>query len=127
MVSYLDLIFNNIPIQSLALLSLLSLLLSVLIMWWPNFDFLLVDDSYQDYDMRNAAIVDTVIERLDAEGLHTIYTVWDHSQLRDENHPWSDGLWAQNGFSELSIVSNFNIKIFHVRYPSCLNLMYGQL
>lgn len=37
-----------------------------------------------------------------------MFTIWDHSQLRDSIHPWGEGLWdINNGFSQLTDINSF--------------------
>lgn len=78
--------------------------------WWPLFYFSPVENNYDDFDLRNLQTIDTFLQRLEQENLFTVFTLWDHSQLRDSNHPWPEGNWLQtNGFSDLSSLSDFFI------------------
>ena len=78
--------------------------------WWPQFYFSLVENNYDDFDLRNLKTIDTFLTRLEQEDLFVIFTLWDHSQLRDNNHLWFDGNWFNNnGFSQLSSLTEFFI------------------
>jgi len=78
------------------------------IVYWPYFYFSPVEDDYDQYKRVNLTTMDTFIERFDAEGLHMVYTLWDHNQLRGEDHPWGRGSWfSSNGFSDLTSVLDF--------------------
>jgi len=78
--------------------------------WWPQFYFSLVERNYDDFDVDNLKVIDTFLKRLEEEELFVIFTLWDHSQLRDNNHPWTNGNWFNsNGFSQLSSLTDFFI------------------
>lgn len=78
------------------------------IVWWPQFHFSIVEDNYNDFNPNNLSVIDSVLESLEEEELFVVFTLWDHSQLRDNNHPWSDGNWFNNnGFSNLSSLADF--------------------
>lgn len=78
--------------------------------WWPQFYFSLVESNYDDFDLTNLSTIDTFLERLEHEELFVIFTLWDHSQLRDDSHTWSDGNWLNsNGFSQLTNLPDFFI------------------
>ncbi len=80
------------------------------IVWWPQFHFSIVEDTYNNYNQNNLAVIDTVLEKLEQEDLFVIFTLWDHSQLRDNNHHWPDGNWFNNnGFNDLSSLNDFFI------------------
>jgi len=76
-------------------------------LWWPQFYFSLLVDNYDDYNLANADVIDSVVQRTADEGLFLIFTVWDHSQLRDSSHAWSDGRWWRNGFKNLVSADDF--------------------
>jgi hypothetical protein len=78
------------------------------VLWWPQFYFSVVEDDYDDYAVRNLQLIDGVLEILERENKFVIFTVWDHSQLRDDNHPWEAGNWFNsNGFSRLLSATDF--------------------
>jgi hypothetical protein len=80
------------------------------IVWWPQFHFSIVEDNYNSYNLNNLTVIDTVLEKLEQEELFVIFTLWDHSQLRDNNHHWLDGNWFNNnGFNNLSSLNDFFI------------------
>lgn len=80
------------------------------IVWWPQFHFSVVENNYNDFNPENLAVIDAVLEKLEQEDLFVIFTLWDHSQLRDNNHQWSDGNWFNNnGFSNLTSLNDFFI------------------
>ena len=75
--------------------------------WWPQFYFSLIRDNYDDYNLLNGDLIDSVLERTEREGLFMVFTLWDHSQLRDTSHDWSDGNWWRNGFRHLVDADSF--------------------
>jgi hypothetical protein len=78
--------------------------------WWPQFYFSLVEYNYDDFDLENLKTIDTFLQRLEQENLFMIFTLWDHSQLRDNSHPWPNGNWLiNNGFSNLTSLFDFFI------------------
>jgi hypothetical protein len=52
-------------------------------------------------------LIDVVVRDAQEKGIFLIFTVWDHPQLRDENHNWDDPRWTNNGFSKLSDLQSF--------------------
>jgi len=49
-----------------------------------------------------------LVKDAEKEGIFLIFTIWDHPQLRDDNHPtWDTGNWTRNGFSKLSGLEGF--------------------
>lgn len=78
--------------------------------WWPQFDFSIVENNFNDYNIDNVRVIDQVIEKIEQEELFLIFTIWDHSQLRDDSHPWAEGNWLNNnGFNQLVSADNFFI------------------
>ena len=76
--------------------------------WWPQFYFSIVQNSYQHYNQRNIDLIDSVIEQTAQADIKIIFTIWDHSQLRDSTHAWDDGRWNNNnGFNQLTSASDF--------------------
>lgn len=80
------------------------------VLWWPQFYFSVVEDDYDDYSVENLKLIDGVLEILERENKFVVFTVWDHSQLRDDNHPWDAGNWFNsNGFNRLLSATDFFI------------------
>lgn len=78
------------------------------VLWWPQFYFSMVADNYDNYRLANILLIDTVLETLASENKIVVFTIWDHSQLRDAIHPWPEGNWDfTNGFSQLTTASDF--------------------
>jgi len=76
--------------------------------WWPQFYFSLVSNNYNNYNQGNIELIDEVITQTEQANLKLVFTLWDHSQLRDSTHAWSDGRWnTNNGFSQLINASDF--------------------
>jgi hypothetical protein len=76
--------------------------------WWPQFYFSIVQNSFQHYNQRNIDLIESVVEQTQQADIKMIFTIWDHSQLRDSTHPWNDGRWNDNnGFNQLSSASDF--------------------
>ncbi|MGB0833456.1 MAG: DUF5060 domain-containing protein [Psychrobium sp.] len=76
--------------------------------WWPFFYFSMVETNYNNFNLQNTEMIDEVIEKTEQAGLTLVFTLWDHSQLRDNNHPWSDGRWHRNnGFNQLTNANEF--------------------
>lgn len=78
------------------------------VVWWPFYSNSLVNSSYENYSLGNMKVIDTVVKDAEKEGIYLVFTIWDHPQLRDENHPtWDTGNWNRNGFSKLSSLDDF--------------------
>lgn len=78
------------------------------VVWWPLYSSSPVSGSYDDYSVPNLKVIDMVVKDAEEEGIHLIFTVWDHPQLRDDQHPtWEAGNWEMNGFSKLGSLSDF--------------------
>jgi hypothetical protein len=75
--------------------------------WWPQFYFSFISDNYDNYDLSALALIDEVVARTANEGLFMVFTLWDHSQLRDDSHDWLDGRWWSNGFRHLVSANDF--------------------
>ncbi len=78
-------------------------------LWWPQFYFSPLVNNYDNYNLFNAEVIDSVVQRTADEGLFLIFTIWDHSQLRDSSHAWADGRWWRNGFKNLVSADEFFI------------------
>ena len=78
------------------------------VVWWPLYTNSPVNSSYDDYSVGNMKVIDAVVKDAEKEGIFLIFTIWDHPQLRDDNHPsWDTGNWSRNGFSKLSSLEDF--------------------
>lgn len=78
------------------------------VVWWPLYTSSPVNSSYDDYSVGNMKVIDAVVKDAEKEGIFLIFTIWDHPQLRDDNHPsWDTGNWSRNGFSKLSDLDAF--------------------
>jgi hypothetical protein len=75
--------------------------------WWPQFYFSFSSTNYNNYDLSSLTLIDEVLTRTENAGLFMVFTLWDHSQLRDDSHPWSDGRWWLNGFRHLTSANEF--------------------
>ncbi len=78
------------------------------VVWWPLYTNSPVSSSYDNYSLANMKVIDMIVKDAEKEGIHLIFTIWDHPQLRDDNHPsWDTGNWSRNGFSKLSSPEEF--------------------
>ena len=78
------------------------------VVWWPLYSNSPVSSRYDDYSLGNMKVVDAVVKDAEKEGIFLIFTIWDHPQLRDDQHPtWDTGNWSRNGFSKLSSLTDF--------------------
>jgi spore germination protein YaaH len=78
------------------------------VIWWPFYALSPVNNSYDDYSVQNLKVIDTVVRNAEQRGIHLVFTVWDHPQLRDHSHAWGDGRWATtNGFRRLGSIDSF--------------------
>ncbi|HRI57503.1 MAG TPA: DUF5060 domain-containing protein, partial [Anaerolineae bacterium] len=78
------------------------------VVWWPFYALSPVNNSYDDYAVQNLKVIDTIVRNAEQRGIHLVFTVWDHPQLRDETHAWRDGRWAvSNGFRKLGPIDSF--------------------
>lgn len=78
------------------------------VVWWPLYTNSPVNSSYDDYSIGNMKVIDSIVKDAEKEGIFLIFTIWDHPQLRDDNHPtWDTGNWSRNGFSKLSSLEDF--------------------
>jgi Domain of unknown function (DUF5060) len=80
------------------------------VVWWPLYTNSPVASRYDDYSVGNMKVIDAVVRDAEKEGIFLIFTIWDHPQLRDDQHPtWDTGNWNRNGFSKLSDLTEFFI------------------
>jgi hypothetical protein len=78
------------------------------VVWWPLYTNSPVSSSYDQYSLANMKVIDMIVKDAEKEGIYLIFTIWDHPQLRDDNHPsWDTGNWSRNGFSKLSSLEDF--------------------
>jgi spore germination protein YaaH len=78
------------------------------VVWWPFYVMSPVNNSYDDYAVQNLKVIDTIVRSAEQRGIHLVFTVWDHPQLRDNTHSWGDGRWAAaNGFRKLGDIDSF--------------------
>lgn len=77
------------------------------VVWWPQYASSPVKSSYERYSVADMETIDLVVEDAQAKDIFLVFTIWDHPQLRDENHSWGTGNWENNGFSELSEIDDF--------------------
>lgn len=77
------------------------------VVWWPLYTSSPLKNSYDDYAMADMNVIDMVVRDAEEKGIFLIFTIWDHPQLRDDNHDWDTGNWNSNGFSELTDLESF--------------------
>jgi hypothetical protein len=78
------------------------------VVWWPLYTNSPVNSNFDDFSVANMKVIDLVVKDAEKEGIFLVFTVWDHPQLRDDNHPsWDTGNWSRNGFSKLSSLEEF--------------------
>jgi hypothetical protein len=78
------------------------------VVWWPLYTNSPVNSSYEDYSAANMKVIDMVVQDAAKEGIFLVFTIWDHPQLRDDNHPsWDTGNWSRNGFKKLGSLEEF--------------------
>jgi hypothetical protein len=77
------------------------------VVWWPLYSNSFITNSYNDYALSNLKLIDLVVQDAQAEGIYLVFTVWDHPNLRGDDHPWGGGRWSSNGFNKLSSIEAF--------------------
>lgn len=77
------------------------------VVWWPFYTNSPVSSRYDQYNVANLKMIDTIVADAQQEGIFLIFTIWDHPELRARNHPWGNGNWERNGFSKLSGIDDF--------------------
>ncbi len=77
------------------------------VVWWPMYTGSPLKSGYDDYAVADSNVIDMVVRDAEAKGIYLIFTIWDHPQLRDENHNWGTGNWETNGFSDLTDLESF--------------------
>lgn len=79
------------------------------VVWWPLYIMSPINDRYDAYSTTNTRLIDVIVKDAQKKGVFLIFTVWDHPELRGENHPWGTGNWVKNGFSKLGDIESFFI------------------
>ncbi len=78
------------------------------VVWWPLYSNSPINSSYDDYSVANLTMIDTILADAQKKGVHLVFTIWDHPELRDQTHAWGDGRWnASNGFRKLGDLNSF--------------------
>ncbi len=77
------------------------------VVWWPFYTNSPVSGRYDQYNLANLQLIDTVVADAQKEGIFLIFTIWDHPELRAKGHPWGAGNWDRNGFSKLGSIDEF--------------------
>ena len=77
------------------------------VVWWPLYTNSPVSGRYDQYNVANLKMIDTIVADAQKEGIFLIFTIWDHPELRAKGHPWGNGNWERNGFSQLSDIDDF--------------------
>ncbi len=77
------------------------------VVWWPFYTHSPFSSRYDQYNVANLKMIDTIVANAQEEGIFLIFTVWDHPGLRTKNHPWGNGQWDRNGFSKLGGIDDF--------------------
>jgi len=76
------------------------------VVWWPLYSNSFIG-NYDNYSLTAMKTIDLVVRDAQKEGVHIVFTVWDHPNLRDDTHAWGTGNWSLNGFSKLSDINSF--------------------
>lgn len=78
------------------------------VVWWPLYSNSFISGSYDDYSVGNLKVTDFIVKDAEKKGIYLIFTIWDHPELRDDQHPtWDTGNWSRNGFNKLSSLNDF--------------------
>lgn len=77
------------------------------VVWWPFYTNSPVSNRYDQYNLANLQLIDTIVADAQKEGIFLVFTIWDHPELRDKGHPWGNGHWDRNGFSKLGSIDDF--------------------
>ena len=80
------------------------------VVWWPLYSMSPINSSYNNYSASNMNTIDAIVRDAEKKGIFLIFTIWDHPQLRGDNHPWGTGNWGNNnGFRNLGDLPSFFI------------------
>lgn len=77
------------------------------VVWWPLYTNSPLSNSYDQYSGPNMSILDLVMKDAQKKGIFLVFTIWDHSELRNSTHAWGMGRWQANGFSKLGDIKSF--------------------
>jgi hypothetical protein len=79
------------------------------VVWWPLYTNSPITSSYDEYTISSLKVIDAVVNDAQKKGIFLVFTIWDHPDLRDENHPgnWGTGNWSRNGFNRLGNLKSF--------------------
>jgi hypothetical protein len=78
------------------------------VVWWPLYSMSPINSRYDNYSASNMNTIDAIVRDAEKKEIYLIFTIWDHPQLRAENHPWGRGNWANNnGFRTLGDLPSF--------------------
>jgi hypothetical protein len=78
------------------------------VVWWPFYSHPLINTSYDKYNVSSLKLIDLVVQDAQKKELFLVFTIWDHPQLRNNDHTWGDGRWdGYNGFRNLSDIDAF--------------------
>ncbi len=78
------------------------------VVWWPLYSMSPINSSYSSYSASNMSTIDAIVRDAEKKNIYLVFTVWDHPQLRGDNHPWGRGNWANNnGFNKLVSLPEF--------------------
>jgi hypothetical protein len=77
------------------------------VVWWPLYMMSPISTAYDDYSVNNLGAIDVIVRDAQAKGVHLVFTVWAHPDLRDATHATAGGRWASNGFSKLGDIRTF--------------------
>ncbi|HIC88242.1 MAG TPA: DUF5060 domain-containing protein [Anaerolineae bacterium] len=78
-----------------------------MVVYWVSYSSPFWSNAYDDYSAGELAVLDMVLRDAERQGIFLIFTVWDHTALRDETHPWGDPRWKSNVFSKLTNLRHF--------------------
>lgn len=79
-----------------------------MLVYWPIYSNPFFATRYDRYSVPDLKVIDVVVEDAARKGIYFVFTLWDHSLLRDETHEWGHGLWeTHNGFRGLGSLNSF--------------------
>ncbi|RPI31743.1 MAG: DUF5060 domain-containing protein [Chloroflexota bacterium] len=78
------------------------------VVWWPLYSTSPVNSAYDKYSASNMKVIDAIVRDAQKKGIFLVFTIWDHPQLRGEDHAWGRGNYMNNnGFRNLVDVDSF--------------------